>query len=87
VTNVRHCCQCNRNVYDLTAMDPDEAEAFLDAHLATAAAASLFANRPVLGPDDALVVEDRELSVRAHDVEPAHAEMGELELLWSGRRR
>lgn len=33
--SVRHCCQCNRNVYDLRAMDPDEAEAFLDDHLAT----------------------------------------------------
>jgi hypothetical protein len=32
---VRHCGQCNRNVYDLTAMHEAEAEAFLQAHLAT----------------------------------------------------
>lgn len=32
---VRFCCTCSKNVYDLTAMDPDEAELFLAAHLET----------------------------------------------------
>jgi hypothetical protein len=120
---VRHCCQCNRAVYDLTAMDADEAEAFLDEHLsttgalpcarlfrrpdrrvmtsqcptaadrrhrmrvagaisavATAAAAALSANFPVLGPDDPVVVEDREPLARAHDVEPVRQVMGAVVL-------
>lgn len=110
---VRHCCQCNRNVYDLRAMDPDEAEAFLEEHLATTGwlpcarlyrrpdgrlmtsqcptaadrrhrarvvggiaaiatvtAAVAFASRPVLGPEEPVVV-DREKAA-AHDVEPPH---------------
>lgn len=120
---VRHCCQCNRDVYDLTAMHADEAEAFLDEHLATkrtlpcarlyrrpdgrlmtsqcptavdrshrrrvagglaalatTAAAVLYAARPVLGPDDPLVVDDREVRAAAHEVEPAYVEMGAIVL-------
>ena len=30
----RFCCTCSKNVYDLTAMHPDEAELFLEQHLA-----------------------------------------------------
>jgi hypothetical protein len=30
---VRFCCTCSKNVYDLTAMEPDEAEAFLAQHV------------------------------------------------------
>ena len=29
----RFCCTCSKNVYDLTAMHPDEAESFLAHHL------------------------------------------------------
>lgn len=31
---VRFCCTCSKNVYDLTAMDPDDAELFLAQHVA-----------------------------------------------------
>lgn len=119
---VVHCCRCNRNVYDLDAMHPDEAEAFLEEHLAktgslpcsrlyrrrdgrvmtsrcpkavdrahrarvatsfgavaTMALALLYVNRPVLGPDDTLVV-DRRVEAPAHDVGPAFAQLGEVTL-------
>jgi hypothetical protein len=32
---VRFCCTCSKNVYDLTAMSPDDAELFLAHHVAT----------------------------------------------------
>jgi hypothetical protein len=32
---VRFCCTCSKNVYDLTAMDPDDAELFLARYVST----------------------------------------------------